>query len=380
MRARGLWLWLTLVLISCDGSPSQLIVGPPNARGSIAQLLRVPVGAPLSSLQLPGIDAERLYVDEEGGPIRALNRKTGAEVWTAGRESGAPSALVVHDGRVLYANAVAVALDAKLGVERWRVPLDEDASLGVPAALGGVFYVGTGKWLYALDVRDGTERWRREIGAGFAHRGVVRGVTVAGDTLFVTMEEFLDLNGAAARAHLVAVRASTGDVLWRFIDSHFWGKRGATFEPRVAANVVLVGDTWGHEYVAVDRATGALRYRMPNEDLYWVGPLEPPTVRGDTAFGGSGDGRVTAWNAATGAIFWRTEAGGTISSIVPCGAFILAQDLSTTVLDRRNGRLLMRDFHKDPGEQGLLVTRWVQLGGSVYVGGTQELFGYRCTG
>jgi outer membrane protein assembly factor BamB len=374
------WLVCLPVLISCVEAPTRLVVGPDSPRGHITQILRAPTGAPLSSLQLPGVDADRLYVDEEGGPIRALSRRTGAEVWRVERTVGAPSALIVHDGRVLYANGFAVALDAETGTEHWRVPLDEDASLSVPAADAGVFYVGTGTWLYALSVSDGEERWRTEIGAGFAHRGVVRGVTVAGDTLFVTMEEFLDLNGAAARAHLLAVRVSDGGIIWRFIDSHFWGKRGATFEPSVAADVVLVGDTWGHEYVAVDRATGELRYRLPNEDLYWAGPFEAPTIRGDTAFGGSGDGRVTAWSAATGTIFWRTEAGGTISSIVPCGAFILAQDLSSTVLDRSDGEFLMREFHKPHADPGLLVTRWARFGSAVYVGGSQEIFGYRCTG
>jgi outer membrane protein assembly factor BamB len=372
---------LALAMIGCDDrTSSQLVFGPTAGYGAVRQILRAPLVSPLSSLHTPAIDENRVYVDHAGGPIRALDRNTGAEVWSAERTYGAPAALVVHDGRVLYANAFAVALDAEHGTEHWRVELDDDASLGVPAVADTAFVVGAEQWLYALDVRDGSELWRREIGAGFAHRGVVRGVTAAGDRLYVTMEEFLDVNGAGARAHLVAVRVADGEVLWRFVDDHQWGKRGATFEPAVDADVVIVGDTHGHEYVVVDRAAGTLRYRIPNFDSYWTGPLEAPTIHGDTAFGGSGDGRVTAWRVSTGDIVWRTEAGGTISSIVPCGGVILAQDLSSTILGRRDGRFLRRAFHKKPSEPGLLVTRWVRHGGDVYVGGTHELFGFRCAG
>jgi outer membrane protein assembly factor BamB len=367
---------LAMLATSCVDHMTQLVAG---SGGKMVELMRSPSGGFPSSLLLPGIDAEHVYFDLEGGTIVAVNRRSGAESWRVERTASSPSALVVHDGRVLYASSHAVALDATNGTELWSVPLDDDAGLGVPAAAGGVLFAGTGKWLYALDVVDGAERWRREIGAGFAFAGIVRGVAVGGDTVYVTMEEFLDLNGAAARAHLVAVSAATGEELWRFVDSDFYAKRGARFEPSVAADVVIIGDTWGHEYVAVDRATGLVRYRLPNEDPYWAGPFEAPTIRNDTAFGGSGDGRVTAWDAADGTIHWRTDAGGTISSIVPCGPFVLAQDLNSTILDRRTGEYLARSFHRRPGENVLLVTRWQHAGNEVYVGGLGYFYGYRCT-
>jgi outer membrane protein assembly factor BamB len=364
---------------ACLDAPSQRLTGIAIGDGRIERVLHTALPDPASSLQRMGLDDNRLYLDLMGGPILALDRQSGAELWRVERSFGAPSALLVDGSLVLYAKDTVFAVDAASGTPQWSTPLGVDASLSVPVIADGVLYVGAEKQLFALDVASGTELWQVEIGAGFAFRGVVRGVTVAGDTLYVTMEQYLDVNGAMARAHLLAVARSDGDEIWRFVDSTTWAKRGATFEPAVAANVVIVGDTRGHEYVAVDRATGALRYRLPNVDSYWAGPFEAPTIRGDTAFGGSGDGNVTAWDAATGAILWRSEAGGTISSIVPCGPFILAQDLATTALDRSTGEFLARDFHKKPSELGLLATRWTQRGDTVYVAGTDFLYGLRCT-
>ena len=92
------------------------------------------------------------------------------------------SAILVVDGRLTTAfsdgeSDILVSLDASTGAELWRYRISDaypghdgaDAGpLATPSVAGGVVYgLGARGELFAVSLRDGKERWRRDLVAGF---------------------------------------------------------------------------------------------------------------------------------------------------------------------------------------------------------------------
>lgn len=363
---------------------------PPAPRGATSQhgvRLELKVSEPqgFSSLLLPAVDSTHVYADlSGGGPIVAIDHRSGERSWSYARQPGAPSNLVLHDGAVIFVGSYAVALDARTGAERWRVQpavdgeLATGGGLGVSAAAGGVFYFGTDRWIFALDVATGAERWRYEVGQGWEFPGLVRGVVVSGDTLYASVHRYHTWNGYTASAHLVAIDRLTGTELWRHIEGEPSERHIVLLEPRVADDALVAADHIANTYIALDRATGALRWRVSGITEGFFGPWEAPTVQGDTLYGASGDRYVTAMDLRTGAVHWRTAVGSSATAVIPCGSRLLVQDQGSYVLDRGTGRILARDIHRVAGEYALLRSRFVAFGGRVYVLGDRALYAFRC--
>lgn len=138
--------------------------------------------------------AELLVVqnDMEGGEgsfIAALDLPTGAIRWRVEREQPAgwatPVVVAAPDGAPLIvavgAGAI-VAYEAETGTERWRAEGLRSNAAPSPVASGdGLVFAVTGyprKNILALDVRDGSLRWRYRKGQGYVpspvfHRGVL---------------------------------------------------------------------------------------------------------------------------------------------------------------------------------------------------------------
>lgn len=100
---------------------------------------------------------------------------------------------------------------------------------------------------------------------------------------------------ASARGVIFALEATTGKLRWRRdvgIDSRFVPQKVASS----AGTVVVMDDVVRHELVAVDVATGRLRYRaaIPSDDDAWL------AVAADRLLLTTGDGRLTIIDAADG--------------------------------------------------------------------------------
>jgi outer membrane protein assembly factor BamB len=130
---------------------------------------------------------------------------SGDTLYVGGKKRLFPDTLAVYS----TGSAVVVALDARTGrtLARWDdVPAPPDTDLAWPALLTDslvIFGQVEGDHVIALHRRTLREVWRTSVGAenliGVASRLVVRG-----DTLF-----------GASNPFLIAVRKSTGRVLWR---------------------------------------------------------------------------------------------------------------------------------------------------------------------
>lgn len=361
----------------CSGDGVAPAPDPPTHAG-VVEVFRTPVRAEFPPVR-PGLDADRIYADYDGGgPIVALSRTTGTEVWRYERPFGGPKNVSVHAGRVLFAGSNAIALDAESGRELWRFDPGGIAGLGVTAAHADGFYFGTDRFIFGLSVQDGSLLWRTEIGPGWQYRGIVRGVSVSGDTVYANVEQYLAENGHLAVGHIFALDRRTGAILWTFTEGNGTDRHWFMNQPVVAGGWILLSDFEKNVYVALDRMTGEARWRTPGDPDRYFGALDPPKVSGDTVYTSSADRWVTAMDLRTGAVFWKTRLMASVDGIALCGSRILAHDGGLYVLDRGTGRLLKSVVEDTPGFSTLMISKFASDGRHAYVLGNRFVYGYRC--
>ncbi|MEM9596021.1 MAG: PQQ-binding-like beta-propeller repeat protein [Acidobacteriota bacterium] len=223
------------------------------------------------------------------------------------------SGILVADGRLATAfsdgeSDFLVALDASTGAEQWRYRIS-DAFLGLDAsddgplatptlADGTVYGLGARGELFAVSLKDGTERWRLDLVADFGavmpHFGFATAPTVVGDLLVVetggddgrSISAFdrktgalrwstgddpvsyqspmaFDLGGktlvvAVTDRSLLGLAPETGEVLWRY--QHTEGEEPGFGEAQpvpVGENgILLVGSNESVLFQVVERAEG----------------------------------------------------------------------------------------------------------------------------
>ena len=148
-------------------------------------------------------------------------------------------------------------------VPKWIFPIPEAGNLQVtPVVVEGVMYVTGANECWALDAGSGRPIWhyqrRRTHGiGGTAAGGVNRGVTVAGDRVFMVTDN----------AHLIALQRANGELLWDTEMADWHQNYYATSAPLIAGNLVVSGISGGDEGVrgflaAFDQTTGKEAWRF----------------------------------------------------------------------------------------------------------------------
>lgn len=356
--------------------PSEAL--PTAQPGGLTLLYRAPQGSSFRYSR-PVTDGERIFADGYGRRLVALDRATGEQLWDAeppGEEAfGSP---ILHAGVLLVAGHRARAYSPTTGAELWVGPTGTGAYGHTPAAGDGRFYLGTDSSVVALHAATGSLAWRTGLGDGWAYPGRTRGVAADGDLVVACAQEPLEWNGWRSAGHVVALDATTGAIRWRYRMSFETEFNFCFSEPLITPTHVVVPDAGGNNIVGLDRATGEFRWRYRGEPG-WVGPYEPPSVRGDTLFVASNDESVTALSMATGAEYWRTKLDGSTRAVAPCGRVLLATNMSLNVLNRRTGALMAEDAEGRWQEGGdLLTTRFLVLGDTAFILGNKVMLAMRC--
>jgi eukaryotic-like serine/threonine-protein kinase len=155
--------------------------------------------------------------------VKALDRHTGAVIWSFNTNyfvQGSP--LVVDDRVYLATDHVTYALNLQSGELIWQTATgNEGAFMGPPAFDQGVLYTTGGRLLLALEADTGNELWRVEKDEMFLGLAVANGFVYVGnwDRYFYAFEQ------------------STGEESWKFqAESEFWSA------PAVDAHVVYTGN------------------------------------------------------------------------------------------------------------------------------------------
>lgn len=326
----------------------------------------------------PAADSERLYAEGITGGLHAFRLADGAIAWTFPRPAdGFIGPPVVHEGRVLSLGDKARALDARTGALLWEQALAVVYRRDLAAAADGRFFVGLDTVIAALDVQTGALLWQRGTGVPFPNGGRVRALNAVDGTLFACLQEFVEEPGWRSAGHVFAIDPADGRVRWHYrmqFETEFNFCMG---EPIPSGDAVLVADAGGNNYVALDRATGAFRWRHRG-DAEWVGPWVAPAGPGDTLFAASNDRWVVALDRGTGRVHWRTRTLSSAKMAVPCGRSVLVSDYGLWVLDRASGATLATQAQTQDAIDDLLVSRFIVRGDTAWILGLGHVFRLQC--
>jgi outer membrane protein assembly factor BamB len=268
---------------------------------------------------------DRLFQLGDDAVLHAINKYTGKDVWS--RRLGDLSASTpAVSANTVYATVLehsgggragrVVALNSANGHFRWTRDLPSRAESSPLLDRGMVFFGSENGTVYALSARTGRVVWTYH-----ASGAVKASPSAAGGNLY-----FGDYSG-----ELQAVSEQTGHLIWRS------GSGGAllgsgTFYSTAAVvyGRVFLGNTDGRVY-AYDAASGKLDWAVQTGAYVYSSPAvaNAPGL-GPTIYTGSYDGSFRAINAQSGHVEWQYDAGGKISgSATVIGNIVYFSDLGT---------------------------------------------------
>ena len=212
------------------------------------------------------MDEVRAYIPLDGEQLIAIDRETGATVWTVDIESAWPP--LIHNGTVFLAASDELhSLDAATGNRRWRVPLgrsEPDRGAMAPMALveNMLIVLMAPDEVWAFQTSDGQRLWRAALG-GRAGR-VSMAATPTG--IYIALAD-----------RLVRVMPADGSIRW---DRSLPGELASV---AVVHDRVLVGST-SNEIFALDVDSGSLDWKSrfggdvigiaSRDDLIFVASLD----------------------------------------------------------------------------------------------------------
>ncbi|HSZ68782.1 MAG TPA: PQQ-binding-like beta-propeller repeat protein [Solirubrobacteraceae bacterium] len=275
----------------------------------------------------PVLSENRIFQLTDDGVLSAVDKYTGKILWsrTLGELSASAPAVV---GDTVYVTILsragaaddgrAAALDAATGHIIWSRELPSRSESSPLVDGSKVFFGSEDGTVYALNIHTGNTVWTYHAA----------GAVKASPTLQNGVLYFGDYSG-----HVQAISESTGRRIW------LAGSEGAllgsgTFYSTSAViyGRVYLGNTDGRVY-AYDAATGRLDWAYQTGAYVYASPAvtNAPGL-GPTVYVGSYDGSFYALNARTGHVDWTYDAGGKISgSATIVGRYVYFADLGTHV-------------------------------------------------
>ena len=290
----------------------------------------------------PVIYQTTLYLIDDDGSAKALDKRTGHKLWETkvGTLAAASPALGIKQG-LMYLSILSthghspghgqfVAVSMKTGRVAWSkiIPAGTESS---PIASGNAVYFGDQSGnVYSLNATTGRVNWTYH-----ASGAVKGGPALSSGTLY-----FGDYTGRA-----YALNAATGHRVWATNTSGAdfgFGSGNFYSTPAVAFGRVYMGNTDGRVYSFAAK-TGQLAWATTTGAyVYASAAVDNTPGLGPTIYLGSYDGNFYGFDARSGAIRWRHPAGGKISgSATIVGNVVYYSDLGTKTtagLDLRTGR------------------------------------------
>jgi outer membrane protein assembly factor BamB len=224
---------------------------------------------------------------------------------------------VVGNGVVFLATkgGSVAALDLGDGEERWRVDVGDYIARSTPALDDDTLFVAAGYVLLALDVETGQERW--QVPMRFA--GSCSPVVVD-DTVYVSTQE----------GHVSAFAAGTGEELW-----HYRNRNLLFGSPAVSDGIVVIADEAG-EVTALDATTG----RELWQDVVGGEAFATPTIADGVVYVVTNEPSLVALDLQRGHERWRLGVGGESSPALGRDTIYLGgDDQSLRAIDLERGEV-----------------------------------------
>lgn len=329
---------------------------PPRLPAGADAIWSTRLGGQIYATPAVAADGSALYVGTTGGVFNALASADGTLQWTysVGR--------AIHGSAAVSADAVLFSaddgqlhtLDRANGKPKWTLPLDDGQSKRVlphpavfdwdwqgaqPLVADGVVYVGSADGrFHAVDLASGARRWAFQTGGRIRNGAVLAGTRVV---------------FGSADHKVYALEIADGREAWRFDAG---AEIGAS--PLLHRDRIVIGARSANLY-SLHADTGALDWRL----YFWGSWVESTAAAdGDHLYVGSSDlRRVSAIEAATGKVKWRTDVYGwswgtplLVGERLMVGAaggspYFVKHLASFNTLDKTTGKLLARRPLPDTG-------------------------------
>jgi outer membrane protein assembly factor BamB len=239
------------------------------------------------------------------------------EAWSALLPSPASAAGTLDAERVYVPlqSGELVALNRETGATEWSVEL---MSTWPPMVSGGVLYAASASELFALRAASGDRLWRVSLDAELMVAPALQGTTVV---VLLKPDQ------------LRAMRLSDGSEAWR------------RAIPVPSASPSMAADATG---VVVASGNRVSRFTSSEGQLAWErelgGTLSAPVVAGDRVFVGSTDNYLYALDSGTGRLLWRFGTGGDVVGATADDRFVYfaALDNLLRALRRGNGNQIWK--------------------------------------
>jgi outer membrane protein assembly factor BamB len=304
-----------LAIFSVGVAPSRAltstaIASPAGTSHTLPSAQRWTVAIPARPAAPPVVSGPHVYLVLQSGVVLAYRVADGSVVWQ--REMRSDQPLSVDGDRVFVVESDSIqALNAADGTTAWRVAL-ADVTAPLLAKDGWIIAASRGH-LTAYRSADGTEVWKHESGPQQVR------ASIEGDTLYVPLDEgvvlSLDLKtgserwrrrvgGAPAEVLALADRIYVGSANKRFYcldaaggEISWWFLVGSAVRGKPAADVNHVYLTAVDNLVrAFDRRSGALRWHA---DVKFR-PAGGPVIVGPLVIVPGTSAQLRAWAGATG--------------------------------------------------------------------------------
>jgi len=240
------------------------------------------------------IDAQNTGVAGASAPANPERR------WKTTIEPISGGLAVINDRLVIAADEQVYALDTDDGTVLWTSAVAN--GLGPPAVTDDTAYIfatsrGLRQGLHAIDLEDGTRRWK-----AMSSTGATTAPTLAEDAVYVSR---LDTN-----REVLAIDATDGSERWRF-EAGEW-----VSTPAVRDGLVYVGGGQSETVYALDSDTGEPVWSTETAGIV----RDAPTVVDGTVYVPSKHGRLYALAADNGREQWTADLSVIADESIPADA------------------------------------------------------------
>ena len=261
--------------------------------------------------QTPAAGNSMVYFSCENGKLYAIDTtvqilngiKYPNQKWQSvyGNSPGVSNSSPAIANGVVYVGAsdnTCYAYDAQTGTQKWKYALNEASNRSNPVVANNAVYVFTqNSTVYALQAATGVLIWQKNTDNGYGTGAYFSSPTVANSTLYVASTHI-----GASTNQVCAMDITNGSIKW-FSDPPPQAA-GIIVGGLAVYNGLLYGGSDNGYLYAWDAATGKLQwaYNTTGTHIY-----NSPTVANDIVYIADENSTVHAINAATGQLKWKTK-------------------------------------------------------------------------
>ena len=341
---RALWLIMTASVSACatDGTtkPTPVLTVP-----VLAWRVDPPGGPGRERTIVPAASASMFLAIAPRGDVTALDRTTGAVRWAVPNGGGlaAPERLLVSNNIVLLPGDTVRGFDLQTGARVWSYTPPTSTAGCDPSVAGDLFIVCSSDWqVIALRATTGDVAWIRPLRDSLGGVPRLKATAAAGDTVYAVVQQDYSRTVGFSIALIFGIDRRSGVIVSRLHVGDYTDFTGDVSTPTIVGNLLIFPHGLVNKVTAIDRFTGRVVWRVFG-DPGWVGFQRGPlNVVNGVIYGASGDRRVYAITAATGAVLWKSAIlDGSQFVAVACGPYVFTwASVGVRILNRATGEYL----------------------------------------